>query len=189
MWNLDGVGKGSILDLGPAWQTTLSFFIERGFLVSSNDLLSAWNGFLEEEGVPFGEDPGVPTSGDAAVRGRIARFLEVNLQYKRGSLDAVLLWDLLEFLEPELANETVGLVTELLRPGGLVFAMFHSKKPEGFRRYRVVDSSTLEMISASVIRPFQKVYQSNEIQELFRSYRTMKSFVGRDQLREALFVK
>src|SRR5215469_8223765 len=38
LWNLDGLGRGTLLDLGPAWQTTLSFFIERGFRVSSDDL-------------------------------------------------------------------------------------------------------------------------------------------------------
>src|SRR5271170_2172894 len=41
LWNLDGLGKGTLLDLGPAWQTTLSFFIERGFRVSSEDILRA----------------------------------------------------------------------------------------------------------------------------------------------------
>jgi len=30
LWNLDGLGRGTLLDLGPAWQTTLTFFIERG---------------------------------------------------------------------------------------------------------------------------------------------------------------
>src|SRR5262245_27213819 len=39
LWNLDGLGRGTLLDLGPAWQTTLSFFIERGFRVSSEDFL------------------------------------------------------------------------------------------------------------------------------------------------------
>ena len=32
-------------------------------------------------------------------------------------------------------------------------------------------------------------YQNREIQDLFSRYRTMKSFVGRDQLRETLFIK
>jgi hypothetical protein len=49
LWNLDGLGRGTLLDLGPAWQTTLSFFIERGFRVSSEDILRAWKGFLAEE--------------------------------------------------------------------------------------------------------------------------------------------
>src|SRR5258705_2333026 len=49
LWNLDGLGKGKLLDLGPAWQTTLSFFIERGFRVSSEDILRGWKAFLTEE--------------------------------------------------------------------------------------------------------------------------------------------
>src|SRR3974377_735052 len=39
LWNLDGLGHGKLLDLGPAWQTTLSFFIERGFRVTSDHVL------------------------------------------------------------------------------------------------------------------------------------------------------
>src|SRR5499427_10751179 len=51
LWNLDGLERGSLLDLGPAWQTTLNFFIERGFRVSSEDILRAWKDFsvAEEE--------------------------------------------------------------------------------------------------------------------------------------------
>src|SRR5208282_1056397 len=49
LWNLDGLGRGTLLDLGPAWQTTLSFFIERGFRVSSEDFLRGWKAFLTEE--------------------------------------------------------------------------------------------------------------------------------------------
>ena len=67
--------------------------------------------------------------------------------------------------------------------------MFHSKKPEGFQRYRVADSNTLQVIPANIITPSQKVYQNREIQDLFSVYRTTKSFVGRDQLRETLFIK
>src|SRR5271156_5469984 len=49
LWNLDGLGRGTMLDLGPAWQTTLNFFIERGFRVSSEDILRGWKEFLNEE--------------------------------------------------------------------------------------------------------------------------------------------
>src|SRR6202790_2545746 len=49
LWTLDGLGRGTLLDLGPAWQTTLSFFIERGFRVSSEDFLRGWKAFLAEE--------------------------------------------------------------------------------------------------------------------------------------------
>jgi hypothetical protein len=189
LWNLDGLGRGKLLDLGPAWQTTLSFFIERGFRVSSEDILRGWKGFLSEEEARLREDAASLESLDMTPSGRAARFLNENLQYPRASFDAVLLWDLLDYLEPTLAKQMVLNVTELLRAGGVVFAMFHSKKPEGFQRYRVADSNTLQMISSAVICPAQKVYQNREIQDLFGRYRTMKSFVSRDQLRETLFIK
>jgi len=191
LWNLEGLGRGALLDLGPAWQTTLSFFIERGFRVSSEDLLRAWKEFLVEEEGKLREATGRAAQHalDVSPLARAARFLEANLQYPNSSFDAILLWDLLDYLEPVVAKQMVANLTELLRPGGVVFAMFHSKKPEGFQRYRVVDSTSLQVISSPVLCPAQRVYQNREIQDLFSRYRTVKSYVGRDQLRESLFIK
>src|SRR5271168_548994 len=109
LWNLDGFGRGTMLDLGPAWQTTLSFFIERGFRVSSEDILRGWKEFLTEEearsreaGVAAnapGRDAGVAANApgrdalDMTPGGRAMRFLTANLQYPKSSFDAVLLWD------------------------------------------------------------------------------------------------
>jgi SAM-dependent methyltransferase len=189
LWNLDGLGRGTLLDLGPAWQTTLTFFIERGFRVSSEDILRGWKAFLIEEEMRLRNDAEAREKLDMTPMGRATRFMAENLQYPRASFDAVLLWDLLDYLEPLLAKQVVANLTELLRPGGVILAMFHSKKPEGFQRYRVADSHTLQVISSPVICPAQKVYQNREIQDLFSRYRTTKSFVGRDQLRETLFIK
>jgi hypothetical protein len=189
LWNLDGLGRGTLLDLGPAWQTTLSFFIERGFRVSSEDFLRGWKAFLTEEEKRLREDADARETLDMTPSGRATRFLAESLQYPHASFDAVLLWDLPDYLEPMLVKQMVARLTELLRPGGVVLAMFHSKKPEGFQRYRVADSNTLQVISSAVICPAQKVYQNREIQDLFGRFRTMKSFVGRDQLRETLFIK
>jgi hypothetical protein len=188
LWNLDGLGRGTLLDLGPAWQTTLSFFIERGFRVSSEDVLRAWKGFLAEEEARLQEGRS-DDSLDMTPNGRAARFLESNLRYSPSSFDAVLLWDLLDYLEPALGKQIITCLTDLLRPGGVVFAMFHSKKPEGFQRYRVADSNTLQVLSTPPLCAAQKVFQNREIQDLFSRFRTMKSFVSRDQLRETLFIK
>jgi hypothetical protein len=189
LWNLDGLGRGTLLDLGPVWQTTVSFFIERGFRVSSEDILREWKDFLAEEEKRLQEVGVTADTVDMTPNGRAVRFLAANFQYPRATFDAVLVWDLLDYLEPALAKQTVANLTELLRPGGVVFALFHSKKPEGFQRYRISDSNTLQIISAPVLCPAQKVYQNREIQDLFGRFRTMKSFVSRDQLRETLFIK
>jgi len=44
----------------------------------------------------------------------------------------VLLWDLLDYLEPALVKQMVANLAELLRPGGVILAMFHSKKRRVF---------------------------------------------------------
>ena len=190
LWNLEGLGRGTLLDLGPAWQTTLSFFIERGFRVSAEDILREWKDFLVQEESKLRDASGhLPDSVDVTPGGRATRFLAENLQYPNSTFDAILLWDLLDYLEPALAKQMVVALTELLRGGGVVFAMFHSKRPEGFQRYRVADSNTLQVISSPLLCPSQKIYQNREIQDLFGRYRTMKSFISRDQLRESLFIK
>lgn len=190
LWNLDGLGHGTLLDLGPAWQTTLSFFIERGFRVTSDDLLRSWGNFLGEQEKLLKEQPRVAENYAERTPDALAKkFLAENMDYPANSFDALLLWDVLDYLEPTLAKSAVARLTEMLRPGGVVLAMFHSKKPETFQRYRVMDTNTLQVLGTKQIVPAQKVYQNREIQGLFGRYRTMKSYVGRDQLRESLFIK
>src|SRR5271167_1148767 len=167
MWNLEGLGRGTLLDLGPAWQTTLSFFIERGFRVTSEDILRGWTDFLKDQEAQSKDVLSADYYAERLPDVRAKKFLTDNLHYPAGSFDAVLLWDLLDYLEPTLAKSTVAHLTDLLRPGGVVFAMFHSKKPPGFQRYRVADTNTLQVLSAKSICPAQKVYQNREIQELF----------------------
>jgi hypothetical protein len=189
LWNLDGLGRGTLLDLGAAWQTTLNFFIERNFRVSTEDILRGWKNFLDEDEAALRENAALRETLDTTSEGRASRFLKSNLQYKPASFDAVLLWDALDYLDPAMTRQTVACITELLRPAGIVLAMFHSKKAEAFQRYRVADSNTLQVVPARSLTPFFKVYQNREIQDLFRQFRTTKSFVGRDQLRENLFIK
>src|SRR5437016_11442960 len=78
LWNLDGLGRGTLLDLGPAWQTTLSFFIERGFRVSSEDILRGWKAFLTEEERRLRDEAGASETLDMTSSGRATRFLAEN---------------------------------------------------------------------------------------------------------------
>src|ERR1700676_2197172 len=73
---LDGIGRGHLLDLGPARQTTLTFFIERGFKVYTEDLLITWKNFLDGEGQR--EKQLVPGSDRSEMMpaARADRFLE-----------------------------------------------------------------------------------------------------------------
>ena len=104
LWNLDGLGHGTLLDLGPAWQTTLTFFIERGFRVSSEDILRGWSEFSAAEDVRTKNAKSPEEFAERAPDVRAKRFLKDNLNYPAGSFDALLLWDILDYLEPTLAK-------------------------------------------------------------------------------------
>jgi hypothetical protein len=120
---------------------------------------------------------------------RADRFLESNIKYARDTFDGILLWDLLDYMDRALVKRCVEHLADVLRPGGVIFAMFHTGKPESFYRYRILDRQTLELTTAPPLFSIQRSYQNREIQDLFRGFRTSKAFVGRDQLREALFIK
>lgn len=189
LWNLEGLGNGSLLDLGPVWQNTITFFVERGFKVYADDLLRDWKEFLTvEEQRLHAILPGQDAS-EMTPESRAERFLKLHVQYPRGNFDAMLIWDLLDYLDRPLVKRLVEHLTDLLRPGGVVLAMFHNRKPQAFHRYRIHDAQNLELIPAHSLFQVQQTLQNREIQDLFRSFRTTKSFVGRDQLREVLFVK
>jgi hypothetical protein len=186
---LDGIGRGHLLDLGPARQTTITFFIERGFKVYTEDLLVTWKRFLDvDEKQMFDVASGVDRV-EMTPAARAERFLDSTLGYPPDTFDAVLMWDLLDYLDSELVARLVTRLTSLIRDGGVALAIFHARKPEAFHRYRVLDAQNLELIPAPCPFAPQHVFQNREISDLFRRFRSSKTFVGRDQLREGLFVK
>jgi len=103
--------------------------------------LRGWKAFLTDEEKRLREDASACETLDMTPSGRAARFLAEKPAIPAAAFDAVLLWDLVDYLEPMLVKQMVASLTELLRPGGVILAMFHSKKPEGFQRYRVADST------------------------------------------------
>jgi hypothetical protein len=189
LWQVDGISRGHLLDMGPVRQSTITFFIERGFKVYTEDLLSTWKQFLDDE-----EQLGKSLSMDAdrsslTPEDRAKRFLDTTMLYPDNTFDAVLMWDILDYLDSDLVGKLVARLTSLVRDGGVVLSLFHSRKPILFHRYRVADSQSLELINASCPFKAQRVFQNREIEDLFRRYRSSKMFVGRDQLREGLFIK
>jgi hypothetical protein len=189
LWHLDGIGRGQLLDVGPVWQNTVGFFIERGFRVYSEDVLSEWQSFLrDEEAKMRALVPGEGTE-DMTPAGRAERFLASTMQQLPGTLDGILLWDMLDYFDSALGQRVVARVTSLVRDGGVVLALFHSRKPEDFHRYRILDAQNLELVGATCSLAPQRVYQNREIQDLFSRFRTSKTFVGRDKVCEWLFTK
>lgn len=187
LWLIEGKG-GRILDLGQVSQATLTFFIEKGYRISTEDLLRSWKDFLtgEEEKMrraPVGE-------GERVTRQMLAdRFLETALQYPEESFNGVLAWDLLDYFDADMLARVMERLYALMRPGGAALGLFHTRPPERFHRYRIVDRQTIELIPSPTISVHARVFQNREILDLFGRFRSSKTFVGRDQLREGLFLK
>ena len=178
-----------ILDLGQVSQATLTFFIEKGYRITTEDSLRSWKEFLaaEEEGLRLAP---VGNGGQKISQAYLAeKFLETGLHYAEESFHGVLAWDLLDYFDAELLPRVMERLYSLLVPSGVVLAMFHSRAPERFHRYRIVDTQTIEVLPAPTLAVHAHVFQNREILDLFGKFRSSKTFVGRDQLREALFLK
>ena len=192
LWQLEGLRRGSLLDAGPPWQDTLNFFIERGFKVYTEDVLISWIEFQreEEQRLKLPTAAGEPAAAiDASPSARAERFLASTLPYARDTFDAILLWDVLDYLDREAAARVVSQLTKMMRSGGVMLAVFHMRLPEQLHRYRVLDGQNLELVPAPPIAQPHQIYQNREIQDMFQGFRSSKFFVGRDQLREGVFTK
>ena len=80
LWLISDVPHGRVLDLGPVWQSTVSFFVDRGYRVSTEDLLRTWKDFLSAEEEGFRAAPvGADSHPELALRGSndVGRGLEL----------------------------------------------------------------------------------------------------------------
>ena len=189
LWQLEDIGRGNLLDLGQVSQNTLNFFIERNFKVYTEDVLVAWRDFLRTEEDRTRQVPAGGEAGDNSAGARAERFLTSNLDHPKESFDAVLLWDVLDYLDRETVIRLMERLSTLVRDAGAILAIFHTRMPEQFYRYRVLDAVNLDPGQVPANVPPQPIYQNREIQDLFIRFRTAKTFVARDQLREIVFAK
>jgi SAM-dependent methyltransferase len=190
VWLLGDVEHGQVLDLGTVRQSTLNFFIERNYKVWTVDLVGEWKQWLAADAARRrrqrrdGEEE-EPPDPDWLAQG----FLADNLVFPLESFDVVLAWDVFDYVELTAARRIVNRLWEVMRPGGVALTLFHSKLPEGFSRYRIVDPQHIEVIPAPPLLPPVRVLQNREILALFERFHSSKTYVGRDQLREGLFTR
>lgn len=189
LWLLSDIPHARILDLGPIWQATVNFFVDKGFRLTSEDMLRTWKDFLTDEEEQLRNAP-VGAEGEKVLQSVLAeRFLQVNLQYPESGFHGVLAWDLLDYFDAAVIPRMMERIFNILHPGGAMLALFHSRPAPRFQRYRIVDSQRFEVLPAPTLAVHSHVFQNREILDLFAQFRSSKTFVGRDQVREALFLK
>jgi 2-polyprenyl-3-methyl-5-hydroxy-6-metoxy-1,4-benzoquinol methylase len=167
----------TILDLGGATQKNVTFITDLGHRLYSE-------GFLAQLESTFGLDDTV----DQSNPGQIEYFLKHTLDYEQGQFDGVLIWDVLEHLNPALVAAVVERLHKIVRPKGYLLAFFHSDdKQEAvpFYGFRILTMNTLEIVAQGARHPVQ-LYNNRSVERLFGKFESVKFFLAKDRLREVI---
>jgi hypothetical protein len=164
-----------LLDLGPVVGANVSFLGEQlGCKIFVEDLLSDLERFAKEKRL------------DA-----FPAFLEGRLAHAEGSLDGILCWDILDYLDKPAAQVLGRRLAALLKPGGSLLGFFAASAGSAheYTRHVIVDQSTLEHrpYAGSVSR--HNVIANRDIGRLFEGLRVVESFLLLTKTREILFRK
>lgn len=167
----------TILDLGGATQQNVSFITNLGHRLYSED-------FVQILSETFGAEDTV----DQANPGRIEYFLRQAIDYPEGQFDGVLLWDVLEYLEPVLLAAVVERLHKIVRPKSYMLAFFHSDdKQEAvpYYTFRIQETNTLHVAQRGLRRPAQ-LFNNRSLEKLFGPFESVKFFLTRERLREVI---
>ena len=170
----------SILDLGSTSPANITYFIELGHRFHQEDLLRL--AFDKSLLVPNGE-------GGASID--VDRFLDENLRFQRQEFDAVMFWDLADYLPEPLVKPVIERIHIGMKPSAILFSFFHTKDAGAeapFYRYNIASKDTLEMQPAGPYK-LQRVFNNRHVENLFRDFNSIKFFLGRDNIREVLVIR
>lgn len=170
----------SILDLGSTSPANITYFIGLGHRFHQEDLLRL--AFDKSLLVPNGE-------GGTAID--VERFLDENLRFQRQEFDAVMFWDLADYLPEPLVKPVIERIHIGMKPSAILFSFFHTKDAGAgapFYRYNIASQDTLEMKPAAPYK-LQRVFNNRHVEILFRDFNSIKFFLGRDNIREVLVIR
>ncbi len=176
-----------ILDLGPTSPTNISHLTGLGHKVYNEDLLSA---SIDPAYASQAED------GKPAIN--VEKFIAENLTYERELFDAVLCWDIADYLHESLVKPVIERLHSVTKPGGVVLAFFHTRDAgpnAAYYRYHIAANDTLSLQpvnqrdgSVPLFR-LQRIFNNRHIENLFHDYGSLKFFLARDNIREVLVVR
>ena len=164
-----------LLDLGPVVGSNVNFFGEQlGCKIFVEDIFAdldrhVRSGRLEE----------------------LPAFLEKRFVQESGSVDGILCWDLVDYMDKPAALELSHQMTRLLRPDGALLAFFGNTPSREIRytKYIIVDEVNLKHRSYEAARGRQAILLNRDISRLFSGLRVSDSFLLKNNLREMLFRK
>lgn len=165
-----------LLDLGPVVGSNVSFFGEQlGCKIIVEDIYADIDRHVREDKL------------DA-----LPGFLAKRLTQAADSVDGILCWDLLDYLNRAAGLALAGQLTRILRPDGALLAFFgttQSTDAPRYTKYTVVDDTNLMYRPYAASRGRQAVLVNRDIIRLFEGLRVADSFLLQHNIREILFRK
>lgn len=169
-----------VLDLGPTSPTNIRLLTELGIGISNEDILRE---SLDETYLAKQEDGSMQIDSD--------KFFAENLGYPAGHFDAILFWDVADYLPEALVKPLVDRLQFILKPKGHLLAFFHTKDAgveSLYSRHHIIKKDTLELEPVQGFR-LQRIFNNRHIENLFKDFASRKFFLGRDNIREVLMVR
>jgi len=171
----------AVLDLGPTSPSNLQFITGMGHKAYNDDVLAAAN---DARLVIPGENENPPAID-------VNRFLAEELHYVAESFDAVLMWDVCDYLPEPLVKPFIARIRHITKPRGALLAFFHTRDAgteAPYFRYHIQNQETLELRQGPSFH-LQRVFQNRHIENLFCDYHSIKFFLGKQNIREVLLLR
>lgn len=164
-----------LLDLGPAVGSNITFLgQELGCKIHVEDLYADLDRHVQQGALD-----------------RLPEFLATRFRLPDESADAVLCWDIVDYLDVAAAQALADQLMRVLRPDGALLAFFATvAAPEmRYTKYVIADEHHLRHRPYPAACRRQRVLENRDIVRLFDRLRVSDSFLLRSNLREVLFRK
>ena len=164
-----------LLDLGPVVGSNVTFFGEQlGCRIRVEDIAADIDRHVK-----------------AGTVDQLAEFFPKRFTQDPGTVDGILCWDVLDYLDRPAAQALANSLCRLLRPDGCLLGFFSTAEgaQQVYTKYVVVNETTLRYRTYPALRPRQRSLLNGDIIKLFKDLRVTDSFLMKSKLREMLFRK
>ena len=173
--SLTGREAPSLIDLGPVVGSNVSFFGEQiGCKIFIEDIYNEL-----ERHARAGKMEDFPA------------FLSRRFPQADGSIDGIICWDLIDYLDRASAQVLADQLTRVLRPEGALLGFFGNAvaRESTYTKFVIADETNLKYRTYPASRGRQAVLLNRDIIRLFTGLRVSDSFLMKNNIREILFRK
>jgi cyclopropane fatty-acyl-phospholipid synthase-like methyltransferase len=164
-----------LLDLGPVVGSNVSFFGEQlGCKIFVEDIYADIDRHVK-----------------SAKLDELPAFLRKRFPQETGSVDGILAWDVIDYLDKASAAELAAQLTRVLRPDGALLGFFGTAQARDthYTKFIIADEQNLKHRAYPAARGRQAILLNRDIIRLFSGLRVSDSFLLQNNTREILFRK